>query len=100
MPGNSASNKDGNKLMLGFVVRRCARELGHTPTPDEFAAWANNQEENGHCYSLFGREISPSAAEVMLRHLGRLVKVRSDSIVKKPRVDIGQDRKKYRSVKR
>jgi len=100
MPGNSSSNKDDNKIMLGFIVRRCARELGHSPTPDEFAVWANNQEENGRCYSLFGRKVSPSGAEVMLRHPGRLVTVRSDSVVKKPRVDIGQDRKKYRSVKR
>jgi hypothetical protein len=100
MSNNSSSNKDGSKIMLGFIVRRCARELGHPPTPDEFAAWANNQEEDGHRYSLFGREISTSAAEVMLRHLGRLVTVRSDSIVKKSRVDIGQDRKNYRSVKR
>lgn len=100
MSNNSSSSKDGNKIMLGFIVRRCARELGHPPTPNEFAAWANNQEENGRRYSLFGREISPSAAEVMLRHLGRLVTVRSDSIVKKPRVDIGRDRKSYRSVKR
>lgn len=83
MSGNSSSSNEGNKVMLGFIVRRCARELGHPPRPDEFAAWANNQEENGHRYRLFGREISPSAAEVILRHLGRLVTVRSDSVVKK-----------------
>jgi hypothetical protein len=71
-----------DKLMLGFIVRRCAREIGHAPTPEEFAAWANSQEENGRRYSLFGKAISPADARVMLRHPARLVTVRPDSIVK------------------
>ena len=67
--------------MLGFIVRRCARELGHPPTAEEFATWANNQTQNGKPYSLFGRAISPSEAEVMLRHLGRVVTVRPDALI-------------------
>ena len=77
---NRESN--GTKLMLGFIVRRCAREIGHPPTPEEFASWANSQEENGQRYSLFGRPISPTMAKVILRHPGRLVSARLESIVK------------------
>ena len=73
---------NGTKLMLGVIVRRCAREIGHPPTPEEFAAWANSREENGRRYSLFGRAISPSTAKIILRHPGRLVTARLESIVK------------------
>lgn len=76
---------NGTKLMLGFIVRRCAREIGHPPTPEEFAAWANSREENGRRYSLFGRAISPSTAKIILRHPGRLVTARLESIVKSSR---------------
>jgi hypothetical protein len=72
-------SRTSNKIMLGFIVRRCAREHGHTPSPAEFAEWANNQHDNGRRYSLFGRAISPHVAEIMLRQLGRLVTVRSPS---------------------
>lgn len=68
-------------MMLGFIVRRCAKALGHSPTPEEFAAWANNQEQNGKRYSLFGQAISASTAEIMLRHLSRVVTVRSEGVV-------------------
>ncbi|MBI3060383.1 MAG: hypothetical protein HYY83_00140 [Deltaproteobacteria bacterium] len=71
-----------DKLMLGFIMRRCAREIGHAPTPEEFAVWANGQEEAGRRYSLFGSPISPADARVMLRHPARLVTVRPDSAVK------------------
>ncbi len=74
-------------MMLGFVVRRCARELGHPPTPEEFAAWANNQEQDGKNYHLFGRAISASAAEIMLRHPGRVVTVRSEGVVKNSKLE-------------
>jgi hypothetical protein len=77
MRGDFFSGYNENKVMLGFVVRKCATELGHQPTPEEFADWANSQEEHGLRYSLFGRPISASGAEVMFRHLGRLVTVRS-----------------------
>jgi len=71
-----------SRLMLGFIVRRCAREIGHPPSPEEFADWANSQEKNGQRYSLFGRPISASAARIILRHPGRLVTARLESIVK------------------
>ncbi len=85
MADSVTRNTNGDKLMLGFIVRRCAREIGHLPTPEEFAAWANSQEENGQRYSLFGHPLSLSAAKVMLRHPGRLVTVRSESKIKSAR---------------
>jgi hypothetical protein len=60
------------KMMLGFVVRRCIVELGHTPSAAEFAAWAN-----GGNARLFGRAISVDEAALILRHQGRLVSARS-----------------------
>jgi hypothetical protein len=80
-----AGKSNSSKLMLGFIVRRCEREIGRPPTPEEFAAWANSQEENGQRYSLFGRPISPSAARILLRHPGRLVTARLESMVKSSR---------------
>jgi hypothetical protein len=71
-----------NKMMLGFIVRRCARDIGHPPTPAEFAEWANNRQDNGQRYSLFGRPISVSAAKVILSQPGRMVSTRLESIVK------------------
>jgi len=56
---SAVDNGKGQKVMLGFVVRRCAREIGHTPTPHEFAAWANNQSLDGERYNIFGQAISP-----------------------------------------
>jgi hypothetical protein len=76
----TAEKNNANKVMLGFVVRRCARELGHPPTPDEFARWANNRECESGRYSLFGQAISADTAKVMLRHMGRIVTVRSEDI--------------------
>ena len=76
-----ADNGKGHKVMLGFVVRRCARELGHTPTPGEFAAWANNQSLDGQPYHIFGQAISAEAAKIMLRSLDRLVTVRSREVI-------------------
>jgi hypothetical protein len=64
-----------NKMMLGFIVRRCAADLGHTPTADEFAAWANGHGRNGYSYCLFGKAISAAAAKVMLSQPGRLVTI-------------------------
>jgi hypothetical protein len=73
---------DQNKMMLGFIVRRCVREIGHPPTPEEFAEWANNQEKDGRRYSLFGKPISPTAARIILSQPGRLVTTRLESIVR------------------
>ncbi len=74
--------------MLGFIVRKCIMDIGHPPTAEEFAAWANDQEENGHRYSLFAQPISLSTAKIMIRHPERLVSVRSESIVKSSKVPI------------
>jgi len=77
------NTKNGEaKMMLGFIVRRCAAELGHTPTPDEFAAWANRQRQNGKSYCLFGKEISPSAAKVMFAQPGRMVTVSPEGLAR------------------
>jgi hypothetical protein len=70
------------KMMLGFIVRRCAAELGHTPTPDEFAAWANRQRQNGRFYCLFGKEISPLVAKVMFSQPGRMVTVSPEGLAR------------------
>ncbi len=81
--GNS---KDGApKMMLGFIVRRWAADLGHNPTPDEFATWANKHGQNGQQYCLFGKPISPSVAKVMFSQPGRLVTVRPDGLVRNGR---------------
>ena len=70
------NGKNGEtKMMLGFIVRRCAADLGHAPSPDEFAAWANQQRQNGRSYCLFGKEISASAAKIMFTQPGRIVTV-------------------------
>ena len=81
MGDSQYSKLDGsNKMMLGFIVRRCAADLGHTPTPDEFARWANAQKQNGKTYCLFGKEISPSAAKLMFNQPGRLVTVSPEGL--------------------
>jgi len=67
------------KMMLGFVIRRCALALGHDPNPAEFAAWANTYGDGGRKVFLFGRPISEVEAGVMLRHRGRPVAARSAS---------------------
>jgi hypothetical protein len=73
---------DESKMMLGFIVRRCAADLGHTPSPDEFAAWANEQRRNGKSYCLFGKAISPSTAKVMFRQPGRMVTVSPEGMAR------------------
>ncbi len=79
--GQNTKNGEA-KMMLGFIVRRCAAELGHTPSPDEFAAWANRQKQNGKSYCLFGKEISPSVAKVMFSQPGRMVTVSPDGLAR------------------
>ena len=61
------------KMMLGFVVRRCAVAVGHEPSAEEFAAWANLQQEGDRTFCLFGRPISVDEARLILRHPGRPV---------------------------
>ena len=64
------------KMMLGFIIRRCAVALGRQPTPAELAEWANNQRDAMGRYRIFGRAITTRDAEVMMKHPGRLVSVR------------------------
>lgn len=64
------------KIMLGFVVRRCAVAVGHDPSPEEFAAWANAYRQGGRTVYLFGRPISTEEARLILRHRGRPVAAR------------------------
>lgn len=63
-------------MALGFLVRECAVRLGRFPSPRELAEWANHQVDDRGEYRLFGREITPAEAEVILRHPGREVTVR------------------------
>ena len=46
------------RIMLGFVVRQCAVALGHAPSADELAEWANNQRDARGHYRIFGRAIT------------------------------------------
>lgn len=71
-----------NKMMLGFVVRRCAAELGHAPTPAEFAAWANGHGANGASRCIFGKEISSAAAQIMFKQPGRMVTVSREGLAR------------------
>lgn len=64
------------RMMVGFIVRRCAVELGHAPNAAEFASWANNREMERGRYCLFGRPITEHEAQVILAHQGRLVSAR------------------------
>ena len=64
------------RIMLGFVVRQCAVALGHAPSADELAAWANEQRDERGEYCIFGRAISADDARVILKHPSRLVTVR------------------------
>ena len=75
------------KMMLGFIVRRCAADLGHPPSPDEFAQWANARREGGHEFCLFGKPISPSVAKVMFTQPGRLVTVNGDCLDRSSKSD-------------
>lgn len=71
-----AGSSDASKIMLGFVVRRCAVALGHPPTPEELVEWANHQGEGRRRYRIFGRPITVEEARVILRHPGRPVTAR------------------------
>ena len=62
------------KMMLGFVVRQCAVELGHTPNAAELAEWANERR----AYRVFGRSISVEEARVILRSPERMVTIHPD----------------------
>ena len=65
------------KMMLGFVVRRCAAAIGHDPSAEEFTAWANTYHDGERTIYLFGRPITVAEARVIMRHRGRTVSARS-----------------------
>jgi hypothetical protein len=64
------------KMMLGFVVRRCAVDLGRAPTAAELAAWANGDDNRPR---PFGRSITEGEAQAILNHQSRLVSAQSAS---------------------
>jgi hypothetical protein len=78
----SSKNSSDSKMMLGFIVRRCASDIGHMPTPDEFARWANGHQQHGKRLCLFGKEISASHAKVMFSQPGRLVSVSPEGMAR------------------
>jgi len=63
-------------MMLGFVVRRCAVDLGRAPTAAELAAWANDDTSRPR---PFGRSITEREAQAILNHQSRLVSAQSAS---------------------
>jgi hypothetical protein len=65
------------KMMLGFVVRRCAAAIGHDPSAEEFTAWANTYHDGERTIYLFGRPITIAEARVIMRHRGRPVTART-----------------------
>ena len=82
MPESCNLKNGDSKMMLGFIVRRCAADIGHTPTPDEFAKWANGYYPHGKRLCLFGKEISASHAKVMFSQPGRLVSVSPEGMAR------------------
>jgi hypothetical protein len=72
-----SNGKQLPKMMLGFVVRRCAVAVGHDPSAEEFVEWANNFPDGDRIVRLFGRPISIREARAILRHPGRAVSTRS-----------------------
>lgn len=76
MAPSASSAKLTPKMMLGFVVRQCAVALGHRPSAEELAEWANNQQKGRQRYCIFGRAITVDEARVILKHPGRPVTVR------------------------
>lgn len=71
-------NAETPKMMLGFVVRQCAVELGHPPNAHELAAWANYRRGHRGSYRLFGREISVREAALILENPQRMVAINGD----------------------
>jgi hypothetical protein len=86
--GNDEPPALSGKIMLGFIVRDCAVALGHSPSPEELAAWANHQSDERGEYCLFGRRITVGEARVMLKHLARPVTVRPERL--RPRTNAGE----------
>ena len=72
------------RVVLGLIVKECARSLGHEPSPRELARWANHQEDERGEFRLFGREIEESEAAVILRNPSREVTVRPSNAAARP----------------
>lgn len=70
------------RMMLGFVVRRCAVDLGRAPNAAELAAWANGGDSR---LRPFGRAISEKEAQIILDHQSRLVSAQSASAAERHR---------------
>ena len=66
MAPSASSAKLTPKMMLGFVVRQCAVALGHRPSAEELAEWANNQQKGRQRYCIFGRAITVDEARYFL----------------------------------
>ena len=71
-------NSGTPKMMLAFVVRQCAVELGHVPDAAELAEWANNRRGFAGSYRVFGRAISIDEAKAILRSPERMVSIHPD----------------------
>lgn len=71
-------------MMLGFVVRQCAVELGHAPDAAELSEWANNRRGFDGFYRVFGREISVEEAAVILRNPERVVAIHPEWEARRP----------------
>lgn len=71
-------------MMLGFVVRQCAVELGHPPDAVELAEWANHRRGFDGFYRVFGRPISTEEAELILRHPERVVAIHPEWEARRP----------------
>jgi len=86
------------KVMLGFLVRWCEAALGHRPTAEEFAAWANDAGERSNQSRLFGRPITVEEASTILGNPGRPVTVNVEPAellrkwVRKRRAERSQDK--------
>jgi hypothetical protein len=81
------------KMMLGFVMRRCAVAVGHDPSPEEFAAWANKYNAGDRAFHLFGRPITVDEARIILRHPARPVSARRAAPYECIPADDGQSEK-------
>jgi hypothetical protein len=71
-------------MMLGFVVRQCAIELGHPPDAAELTEWANYRRGFDGFYRVFGRAISVEEAEVILRNPERVVAIHPEWEARRP----------------
>jgi len=87
-PGAPEEAPGSNRVVLGLVVRECAFDLGHPPSPLELAAWANHQRDGRGDFCLFGRAISEAEAAVILKHPAREVTVRPARAAPKPGVGL------------